>query len=126
MNRSYQYVLKLYQQAERRLTALIIQHLNPYEDDLKEIMDYIKNEDESRFKIMTWNSNRVTDVTIRNKIMKRIKVCNELYHELGYAEIVCEDECPSYHLSHYPGWSEDGMYDGFDDWEQYRDANGLD
>eukprot|EP01041_Mallomonas_annulata_P013967 gene13967-29732_t len=27
--------------------------------------------------------------------------------------------------SHYPGWSEDGMYQGFDDWNDYCDAHGI-
>ena len=43
-----------------------------------------------------------------------------------------EEECQSEGLYHYSNgisdasWSPNGMYGGYDDWETYRDANGLD
>ena len=43
-----------------------------------------------------------------------------------------EEECQSKGLYHYSNgisdasWSPNGVYGGYDDWETYRDANGLD
>ena len=74
----------------------------------------------------------------RNKFMSLTKMAQELsdiYTCLSYAPIEDgydsdtnndsdnENGAP---LSHYPGWSDGGMYQGFDNWCDYCNACGID
>ena len=137
--RSYQEVKSDYNQAIRRLYELI--HTNCVDSISppvywKIVKDYLDDDYEDK------NTNKYNlDPVIwlgkearrnRAKILKRIHRCKELHTEMEFAPIHTEEDQDESGLyidwskSHMEGWTEDGMYCHFDDWETYRDGHCLD
>ena len=81
-------------------------------------------------------ANEIMDILLKSDLKSCLKKDEEdnISSDLGMDDYYyqSDQECQSKGMFHYnngisdSSWSPNGMYGGYDDWETYRDANGLD